>query len=100
MLCRPVVTERWLAVADQLKRGRSCWLCSGASGIALLQVIVVEDENGNVVRESMKDNDVLMQYKTMREVRPGLMAWPTKEHALAAVAGSACCSVPQGKKGS
>lgn len=31
------------------------------------QVIVVEDENGNVVRETMKDNDVLAQYKTMRE---------------------------------
>jgi hypothetical protein len=32
------------------------------------QVIVVEDENGNVVRETMKDNDVLAQYKSMREV--------------------------------
>ena len=31
------------------------------------QVIVVEDDNGNVVRETMKDNDVLQQYKTMRE---------------------------------
>ena len=31
------------------------------------QVIVVEDENGNIVRETMKDNDVLAQYKTMRE---------------------------------
>ena len=30
-------------------------------------MIVVEDENGNVVRETMKDNDVLQQYKTMRE---------------------------------
>eukprot|EP00882_Tetradesmus_deserticola_P001199 GHRQ01001297.1.p1 GENE.GHRQ01001297.1~~GHRQ01001297.1.p1 ORF type:complete len:1084 (+),score=646.45 GHRQ01001297.1:232-3483(+) len=31
------------------------------------EVIVVEDENGNIVRETMKDNDVLMQYRTMRE---------------------------------
>uniref|UniRef100_A0A7S0WF70 Importin N-terminal domain-containing protein n=1 Tax=Chlamydomonas leiostraca TaxID=1034604 RepID=A0A7S0WF70_9CHLO len=31
------------------------------------EVIVVEDENGNIVRETMKDNDVLAQYKTMRE---------------------------------
>lgn len=31
------------------------------------QVIVVEDENGNIVRETMKDNDVLAQYKSMRE---------------------------------
>lgn len=28
---------------------------------------MVEDENGNIVRETMKDNDVLQQYKTMRE---------------------------------
>jgi exportin-1 len=27
----------------------------------------VEDENGNIVRETMKDNDVLTQYKNMRE---------------------------------
>jgi exportin-1 len=31
------------------------------------QVIVVEDENGNVVRETMKDTDVLARYKTMHE---------------------------------
>ncbi|GAX79005.1 hypothetical protein CEUSTIGMA_g6445.t1 [Chlamydomonas eustigma] len=31
------------------------------------EVIVVEDDNGNIVRETMKDNDVLQQYKTMRE---------------------------------
>lgn len=28
---------------------------------------MVEDENGNIVRETMKDNDVLTQYKNMRE---------------------------------
>ena len=31
------------------------------------QVIVVEDENGNIVRETMKDNDLLAQYRSMRE---------------------------------
>lgn len=31
------------------------------------EVIVVEDENGCIVRETMKDNDVLAQYKSMRE---------------------------------
>ncbi|CAL0311372.1 unnamed protein product [Lupinus luteus] len=31
------------------------------------EVLIVEDENGNVVRETMKDNDVLVQYKIMRE---------------------------------
>lgn len=32
-----------------------------------LQVIVVVDEEGNVIREQMKDVDVLAQYRTMRE---------------------------------
>nr|GMD53661.1 protein EXPORTIN 1A isoform X2 [Ipomoea batatas] len=33
----------------------------------LKEVLIVEDENGNIVRETMKDNDVLVQYKIMRE---------------------------------
>lgn len=31
------------------------------------EILIVEDENGNIVRETLKDNDVLMQYKTMKE---------------------------------
>ena len=31
------------------------------------EVLIVEDENGNLVRETMKDTDVLVQYKIMRE---------------------------------
>lgn len=31
------------------------------------EILIVEDENGNIVRETMKDNDVLVQYKIMRE---------------------------------
>ena len=31
------------------------------------EVILVEDENGNIVRETMKDSDVLTRYKVMRE---------------------------------
>lgn len=27
------------------------------------EVLIVEDENGNIVRETMKDNAVLVQYK-------------------------------------
>lgn len=27
------------------------------------EVLIVEDDNGNIVRETMKDNDVLVQYK-------------------------------------
>lgn len=32
------------------------------------EVIVVEDENGNIVRETMKDTDVLARYRTMHEM--------------------------------
>ena len=38
-----------------------------SSAQRLLQVIVVEDENGNIVRETMKDTDTLARYKTMHE---------------------------------
>ena len=31
------------------------------------QVLVVEDEAGNIVREQTKDTEVIAQYKTMRE---------------------------------
>ncbi|KAK3239812.1 Exportin-1, partial [Cymbomonas tetramitiformis] len=31
------------------------------------EVLIVEDEDGNIVRETMKDGDVLAQYKQMRE---------------------------------
>ena len=31
------------------------------------EVLVVEDENGDIVRETTKDTDVIAQYKTMRE---------------------------------
>ena len=27
------------------------------------EVMIVEDKNGNIVRQTMKDNDVLVQYK-------------------------------------
>lgn len=50
------------------------------------EVLIVEDENGNIVRETMKDNDVLVQYKVRSRlfrsrsediVNPstGLVAW-------------------------
>ena len=29
------------------------------------EVLIVEDENGNIVRETLKDNDVLVQYKVI-----------------------------------
>ena len=32
------------------------------------EVLIVEDENGNIVRETMKDNDVLVQYKVSKRI--------------------------------
>lgn len=37
------------------------------------EVLIVEDENGNIVRETMKDNDVLVQYKVMLHVMKSLV---------------------------
>lgn len=34
------------------------------------EVLIVEDENGNIVRETMKDNDVLVQYKVQIGLQP------------------------------
>ena len=31
------------------------------------EALIVEDENGNIVRETMKDNDVLVQYKVREQ---------------------------------
>ena len=32
------------------------------------EILIVENKNGNIVRETMKDNDVLVQYKIMRQI--------------------------------
>ena len=31
------------------------------------EVLIVEDENGEIVRETMRDSDAITMYKTMRE---------------------------------
>ena len=31
------------------------------------EVLIVEDENGEIVRETMRDSDAITLYKTMRE---------------------------------
>lgn len=52
------------------RRQQSCQVQLDANPLRLIpvaQVIVVEDENGNIVRESMKDTDVVARYKTMHE---------------------------------
>lgn len=62
-----VLAEGWVCVM----RLKTCNELMIADVVGCLQVIVVEDENGNIVRETMKDNDVLQQYKTMRETLVG-----------------------------
>ena len=36
--------------------------------MAKREILIVENKNGNIVRETMKDNDVLVQYKIMRQI--------------------------------
>ena len=57
---KPEVTERQKLYADSLSKLRGLMISRMAKPE---EVIIVEDENGNIVRETMKDNDVLVQYK-------------------------------------
>eukprot|EP00798_Chlamydomonas_sp_ICE-L_P000521 gene521-1934_t len=60
----PQPPRRKALFASILTKLRNVMICRMAKPE---EVIVVEDDNGNIVRETMKDNDVLAQYKTMRE---------------------------------
>ncbi|CAL9768896.1 unnamed protein product [Musa acuminata subsp. burmannicoides] len=59
----PLLQRRQL-YSDPLSKLRTLMICRMAKPE---EVLIVEDENGNIVRETMKDNDVLVQYKIMRE---------------------------------
>lgn len=54
-------TELYKGVLSKLRNLMICRMAKPE------EVIIVEDENGQIVREQMKDNDVLTQYRTMRE---------------------------------
>ncbi|KAK4789346.1 hypothetical protein SAY86_020665 [Trapa natans] len=56
--------QRRQLYAGPMSRLRMLMICRMAKPE---EVLIVEDENGNIVRETMKDNDVLVQYKIMRE---------------------------------
>ncbi|KAG7623826.1 Importin-beta N-terminal domain [Arabidopsis thaliana x Arabidopsis arenosa] len=58
------VTERQKLYSDPMSKLRGLMISRMAKPE---EVLIVEDENGNIVRETMKDNDVLVQYKIMRE---------------------------------
>lgn len=54
------VHQRRQLYASPLSKLRMLMICRMAKPE---EVLIVEDENGNIVRETMKDNDVLVQYK-------------------------------------
>ena len=56
----PQLMQRRQLYADPLSKLRLLMICRMAKPE---EVLIVEDENGNIVRETMKDNDVLVQYK-------------------------------------
>ncbi|KAL2558892.1 Protein EXPORTIN 1A [Forsythia ovata] len=56
--------QRQQLYAGSMSKLRSLMICRMAKPE---EVLIVEDENGNIVRETMRDNDVLLQYKIMRE---------------------------------
>ena len=52
--------RRWQLYAEPMSKLRMLMICRMTMPE---EVLIVEDENGNIVRETMKDNDVLVQYK-------------------------------------
>ncbi|KAG6752113.1 hypothetical protein POTOM_044332 [Populus tomentosa] len=58
------IVQRRQLYATPMSKLRMLMICRMAKPE---EVLIVEDENGNIVRETMKDNDVLVQYKIMRE---------------------------------
>ncbi|KAJ4892778.1 Protein EXPORTIN 1A [Raphanus sativus] len=60
----PEVTTTKILYSDQISKLRGLMIARMAKPE---EVLIVEDENGNIVRETMKDSDVLFQYRIMRE---------------------------------
>jgi exportin-1 len=58
------VQQRRQLYSSSLSKLRMLMICRMAKPE---EVLIVEDENGNIVRETMKDNDVLVQYKVSIE---------------------------------
>lgn len=56
------ILQRRQLYANPMSKLRMLMVCRMAKPE---EVLIVEDENGNIVRETMKDNDVLVQYKVV-----------------------------------
>ncbi|KAF8051123.1 hypothetical protein N665_1793s0009 [Sinapis alba] len=61
---KPEITTPKILYSDQISKLRGLMITRMAKPE---EVLIVEDENGNIVRETMKDSDVLVQYRIMRE---------------------------------
>jgi len=59
------VQHRRQLYAGSLSKLRTLMICRMAKPE---EVLIVEDENGNIVRETLKDNDVLVQYKVSKRI--------------------------------
>ena len=59
------VQQRRQLYAGSLSKLRTLMICRMAKPE---EVLIVEDENGNIVRETLKDNDVLVQYKVSKRI--------------------------------
>lgn len=59
------IVQRRQLYAGPMSKLRSLMICRMAKPE---EVLIVEDENGNIVRETMKDNDVLVQYKVLKPI--------------------------------
>lgn len=59
------VQQRRQLYAGPLSKLRTLMICRMAKPE---EVLIVEDENGNIVRETLKDNDVLVQYKVSKSI--------------------------------
>ena len=59
------VRQRRKLYSGPLSKLRTLMICRMAKPE---EVLIVEDENGNIVRETLKDNDVLVQYKVSKSI--------------------------------
>ena len=59
------VRQRRKLYSGPLSKLRTLMICRMAKPE---EVLIVEDENGNIVRETLKDNDILVQYKVSKSI--------------------------------
>lgn len=71
----PQLLQRRQLYAGPMSKLRLLMICRMAKPE---EVLIVEDENGNIVRETMKDNDVLVQYKVLNLCSANVLSFQHK----------------------